>query len=79
MHPLRKYVDLCLWAGLPTATMTVMDCYLAGGQIISQLSARCREFKMKPQQLVESMTPAELHNLRAAIKWRESLNTSKSR
>jgi hypothetical protein len=77
-HPMKKYRDLCNWAGLPVRTMSLQDCYLAAGQIIQRLSPRCHTERKTTQQLVEAMNAQELHDLRLAIKWDESLEGPKA-
>jgi|HubBroStandDraft_1064217.scaffolds.fasta_scaffold177514_2 hypothetical protein len=72
-HPLKKYFDMCLWLGLPVATMSIEDCFMAGGQIIKATLQKRVATGKGVQELIESMTPAELDSLRGSVTYQESV------
>ncbi len=78
-HPLKKYYDMCLWLGLPVQTMSIEDCFMAGGQIITKTFRQRLATRKTVQQLIEGMTPDELHVLRNSIQYQESVGINAGR
>jgi len=78
-HPLKKYYDMCLWLGLPIQTMSIEDCYTTGGQIITRTAQKRLATGKTVQQLIEGMTPDELHVLRNSIQYQESVGIKAGR
>ena len=76
--PLKHYAQVCLRAGLPIRTMTEMDVYLAAGHIIGNLSRQQIETGLSTQELLEAMDASQLHYLRLAIEWQESVEGPKA-
>jgi hypothetical protein len=78
-HPLKKYYDMCLWAGLPVQTMSIEDCYVAGGHIITRTAQKRLATGKTVQELIEGMTPDELDVLRNSIQYQESVGIKAGR
>lgn len=72
-HPIARYTEICKWAGLPIRTMTPLDVFQAGGQIIGKTSEQRHATGKSTIELLQAMSSEELRELRSSIDWNETL------